>query len=248
MSRAPLFTPPFTKGVNVDKYSKTARTAGLFYLIFLVTGIFAGLTRDKFISFGDAAATAEKIMASGGLFRISFVSDVVSALFFLLSAWALYVLLKPVNKNLALLFVLLNLAGVAVQSVALLFQFAALLVYNGADYLKVFPADQMQALGLLLLNLHKNGFMIAQVFFGAWLLPLGTLVYKSGFLPKILGILLIIDFFGMLIWFFQFFLLPGYALITYPGLAASFIAELSLTLWLLLKGVSGQKPAIIESK
>jgi hypothetical protein len=82
--------------------------------------------------------------------------------------------------------------------------------------------------------------MIAQLFFGAWLLPLGYLVYRSGFLPRLLGVLLIIDFVSVMIWFLQYFLLPGADFITYPGLAVSFIAEISLTLWLLFKGVKDQ--------
>jgi Domain of unknown function (DUF4386) len=124
-------------------------------------------------------------------------------------------------------------------------QFAALLLLSGADYLKVFQADQLQALAMLFLNLYKNGFIIAQVFYGAWLFPLGYLVFKSGFLPRILGILLMIDCFGVLIWFFQFFLFPDYEVITYPGLIVSLIAEFSLALWLLIMGAKDQKPAAI---
>ena len=90
--------------------------------------------------------------------------------------------------------------------------------------------------------------MIAQIFLGAWLFPLGYLVFKSGFLPRVLGILLIIDGFAILIWFFQFFLFPGYEVISYLGLAESFIAEAALCLWLLIKGVKDQKPALIEAQ
>ena len=89
--------------------------------------------------------------------------------------------------------------------------------------------------------------MIAQVFYGAWLLPLGYLVFKSGFLPRILGILLMVDCVGILIWFFQFFLLPSYPAISYPSYAIGFIAELSLGLWLLIKGVNERKPDLIEA-
>jgi len=195
----------------MNSRKKTARMAGFLYLMFLVTLIFAeDAVRSKLIVFGDGAATANNIMVSEGLFRIGFMSDLLSAVFFLLSAWALYVLLEPVDKNLALLFVLLILGGVAIQSINMLNQFAALLLLSGADYLKVFQADQLQALAMLFLNLYKNGFIIAQVFYGAWLFPLGYLVFKSGFLPRILGILLMIDSLGILIWFFQFFLFPDY--------------------------------------
>jgi hypothetical protein len=116
---------------------------------------------------------------------------------------------------------------------------------SGADYLKVFQADQLQALAMLFLNLYQNGYMIAQILLNLWLFPLGYLVFKSGFLPRVLGILLIIDGFAMLIWFFQFFFFPGYEAISTIGLAAGFIAEGSLCLWLLIKGVKDQKPALI---
>ena len=226
----------------MNSIMKTARLAGLLYLVFLVTSIFAGVVRGNLVVFGDAAATANNIRGSEWLFRLDFLSDLLSALFFLLAAWALYVLLKGIDKNLALLFVFLMGGGVAVQCVSLLSQFAGLLLLSGADYMKVFQADQLQALALLFLNLHRNGFMIAQMFYGTWLLPLGYLVYRSGFLPRILGILLMLDFVGVLIWFLQFFLLPGYDVITYPGLAVSFVAEVSLSLWLLIRGVNVRPP------
>ena len=233
---------------KMNSLKKTARMAGFLYLAYFATFIFA----DNGVHYtavgpGDVAAIAHNIMASEWLFRIGFVSFLLAALFFLLSAWALYVLLKPVNKDLALLFVLLNLGGVAIKCISLLSEFAALLLLSGADYLNVFQADQLQALAMLFLNLYQNGFMIAQIFFGTWLLPLGYLVFKSGFLPRILGILLIIDCFAILIWFFQFFLFPGYEAISYLCLTESLIAEASLCLWLLIKGVKDQKPALIEA-
>ncbi len=196
---------------------KDASRAGLLYLAFMITSIFAGVVRSKLIVLGDATKTAELLKNSMGLLRISFVDDLVSAVLFLLAAWALYVLLKPVQKNLALLFLLLNAAGVAVQCVSLLLLYAPMLINASADFQKAFQPDQLNALNLLFLNLHKSGFIIAQIFFGTWLLPLGYLVYKSGFLPKWLGMLLMADFVSVMIWFFQFFLLPGLDIITYPG-------------------------------
>jgi hypothetical protein len=162
-----------------------------------------------------------------------------------LAAWALYVLLKPVNRDLALLFLLLNLGGVAIWCSSLLGEFAALLLLSGADYLKVFQTDQLQALAMLFLRLYQNGFMIAQLLLNLWLFPLGYLVFKSGFLPRVLGILLIIDGFAMLIWFFQFFFFPGYEGISALGLAVGFIAEGALCLWLLIRGVKDQQPASV---
>jgi Domain of unknown function (DUF4386) len=215
--------------------------AGLFYLIFILTTVSASIVRSRLIVSGDAAATANNIMGSELFFRIGFVTELVSAVFFLLAAWALFVLLKPVNQNLALLFLLLNLGGVAVECINALNLFAALQFLSGANYLNVFQTGQLQAMAMSSLNLYTSGFIIAQIFFSAWLLPLGYLVYKSRFLPKFLGILLILDFFGNLSWFLQFFLLPGYGILAYPGNVIGFIAEISITLWLLIMGVKQQK-------
>jgi hypothetical protein len=223
---------------------KDARRAGFLYLAFVVTCIFAGVVRADLIALGDASKTADLLKRSEWLLRVSSLVDLVSAVLFLIAAWALYVLLKQVEKNIALLFLLLNAAGVAIQCSSLLNTFIPMLTYGGADFQKAFRPDQLDALNLLFLNLHKSGFVIAQIFYGTWLLPLGYLVCKSGFLPKWLGILLIADFFGVMIWFSQYFLLPGYDIITYPGLAIGFIAEFSLGLWLLIKGVKEQKPVI----
>lgn len=220
---------------------KTARIAGLFYLIFILTTVLATYVRSSIIVSGDAAATANNIVSSQGLFRAGFVTELVSAVFFVLAAWALYVLLKPVNKNLALLFLLLNLGGVAVECINALNLFAAIQFLSSANYLNVFQTGQLQAMAMSSLNLYTNGFLIAQIFFSAWLLPLGYLVYKSRFLPKFLGLLLILDFFGNMSWFLQGFLLPDYGILAYPGNVISFIAEISLMLWLLIMAVKEQK-------
>ena len=219
--------------------TRMARTAGLFYLIYIVITIPAdALARSPLIVFGDATATAQKIMASQWQFRIGVVGDLVSIVFFLLAAWALYVLLKPVNQGLALAFVLLNLAGTAVYALNLVNQFAAVVLLSGADYLKVFQAEQLQALAMFFLNLHLNGYWIAQIFFGAWLFPLGYLVYKSGFLPRILGIVMMIHCVGWMMTTLQWFLFPGLAAITYVTYPLGFISEFGLTLWLVIKGVN----------
>jgi len=213
-----------------------ARVAGFLYLIYIVTFASSSFVQGKPIVSGDAAATARNIMASEWLFRIGFTSELLAALLFLLTAWALYVLLKPVNRSLALLFVLLNLAGVAVECISTLIRFAALLLLSGADYLKAFTTDQLQVLGMLLLNLGNSGNMVSVLFYGAWLFPLGYLVVKSCFLPRILGMLLIIDGFCLLICFFQLCLFPGHEKLTYPLYPVMFIAECGFALWLLIKG------------
>ncbi len=220
---------------------KAARTAGILYLIYFVLHIFADVFgRSKIIVLGDAATTAQNIMASGWQFRIGIVGDLLAALFFLLAAWALYRFLKPVNKNLALLFLLLNLGGVAIQSFSDLFLISSQLVLNNADYLNVFQADQLEALAMLFLYLYKYGFMIAQIFYGAWLFPLGYLVFKSGYLPKIIGIVLMVHCITWLITSLQFFLFEGFTAITYISYPLGFIGEFGLTLWLLIVGAKDQ--------
>jgi hypothetical protein len=230
--------------MNTNK--KIARMAGALYLIYMVVEILAdALGRSPMIVLGDAATTAGNIMASAWQFRIGFVGDLVAAVLFLLTAWALYVLLKPVNKNLSFLFLLLNLGGVAVWCFSDLFLIASQLLLSGADYLKAFQADQLQSLAMLSLYVYKYGFLgIAQLFFGAWLFPLGYLVFKSGFLPKIVGLLLMASCITWTTTSLLYLLyVPGYTAITKISFPLGFIAEFGLTLWLLIMGAKDQKPA-----
>jgi hypothetical protein len=141
--------------------NKDARRAGLLYLVFIITCIFAGVVRSRLIVYGDASKTAALLKNSMWLLRISFIDDLVSAVLFLLTAWALYVLLRSVHKNLSLLFLLLNAAGVTIQCLSLLSLFAPMLINGSADFQKAFQPDQLDALNLLFLNLHKCGFTIA---------------------------------------------------------------------------------------
>jgi len=223
----------------MNSNNRAARIAGFLYFMYIVTSFIANRF-GRFVSV-DASVTVNHIMAHESQFRIGFVISLFSYVLFLLAAWYLYVLLKPVDKNMALLFLLLNLGGFAILVLSHLNLFSSLLLLSGADYLKVFQPDQLQAQAMLFVNLYKNGSTVAQIPYGVWLFPLGYLVFKSGFLPKILGILLIADCFGLLIYVCQRFLLPGYVVISYPCLVISFIAEISLSLWLFIKGVKDQK-------
>jgi hypothetical protein len=231
--------------VNTNKW--TARVAGVLYLLYLILTIVASkvLLASSSLN-GDVATTATNIMASAGQFRLGIVVDLVAALFFFLAAWALYVLLKPTNGPLALLFLLLHLGGDAVWCLSSLNLFAALLSANGVDYLQVFAADQLQALTMLFLNLLDTGNWIAQLFYGAWLLPLGYLVFKSRILPRALGILLMIHCGVWLLTFAQKLLLPGADAITSVSYPLGFIAEFALTLWLLVMGAREPQPAAVE--
>ena len=212
---------------------KAARIAGFLYFMYILTPILAQLVAH--LGFGDAADIVNIMRTNEELFRIGFILNLLSALLFLLAAWALYVLLKPVNKNLALLFLLLNLVGVAVECFSFLNLFAGFLLTSSQSTLIGFQPDQLQTLAKFFVSLYKHGHMIAQLFFAAWLFPLGYLVFKSGYLPKFLGIVLMVECFGWLLYPLQFFLFPSTVIATLSS-AIGFIGEFSLTLWLLIMG------------
>jgi len=216
--------------------NKTARVAGLLYLIIALLGIFSlFFGPESLIAPGDAAATANNIKDSESLYRLAFIGDLIGQVIFIFLVLLLYKLLKPVNKNLAVLMVVLVLVGVPIAMLNDLNQIAALLLSRGADYLPVFAADQLHAHVMLFLELYESGLRIAYIFWGLWLFPLGYLVFKSGFLPRILGILLIIAGLGYLIEFVAYFLLPNLDLTIRMF---TFWGEVILALWLLIKGVN----------
>jgi len=186
---------------------------------------------------GTSEQVYQAIVANDGSFRLGLVFAFMSAFLFLLTAWGLYVLLRPVNRNLALLFLLLNTVGVAIQCASMFPLVSAMLQGDGASHMQAYSAAQLDGLAYLSISVYKTGFVTAQLFFGTWLFPLGYLVYKSGFLPRFLGVLLVLDGIAVMVWFLQALLLPDYPAIRYPGLALSFAAELGLALWLLVKGV-----------
>ena len=223
----------------MNSISKIARTAGLLYLLYVVTSVVANLF-GKFV-FVEAPVTIDHILTHATQFRIGFVINLFSVVFFLIAAWALYVLLKPVNKDLALLFLLFNVAGFAVWLFSSLCLFASLVILNGPEAIKAYQPDQLQALAVFFFGLYKTGGVIAQVPYGVWLFPLGYLVLKSKFLPKVLGMLLIADGICQFVYVCQRLILPDLAFIAYPCLVISFIAEVSLALWLAIKAV---KPSL----
>ncbi|MEA1903122.1 MAG: DUF4386 domain-containing protein [Actinomycetota bacterium] len=175
--------------------SKTtlARVAGLLYLAVAVLGGFSQLfVRPSVIEPGDAAATAANISSSSTLFRMGFIADLVSITLFLLVAIVLYVLLKPINEKAALAMVVFNAVAVAIMSINMVNHAAAYLVATSADYSAVLGDTAAAAQAMLFLDLHSLGYLVAEIFFGLWLLPLGYLVLRSGYFPKILGVLLMI--------------------------------------------------------
>jgi hypothetical protein len=211
-----------------------ARIAGFLYLLVVPLGIFGSLyVPSRLIVSGDAAATAKNLMASESLFRLGIVSDLLAPLVLIFVVLFLYKLLKPVDKTMAGLMVIFLLLGVPIALLSKVYQFSALQLLSGADYLNVFTTEQLQALALHFLRLHDRGGTIAAIFWGLWLFPMGYLVFKSGFFPRLLGILLMISCFGYLINSFGTFL--GYTVNT--GLFGA-VGEVLFILWLLIRGVN----------
>ncbi len=219
-----------------------ARIGGILYLYIIVAGIFGELfVRDKLIVSGDATATANNIMASQLLWRISVAGELIMLVCSVALALIFYVLLRPVSKNLALLTVFFNLVELAIDAVNKLNLFAVLFLSGGADYLKTFEPHQLHALAYLALKLHAYGFAISLVFFGFVCLILGYLLYRSGYFPKTLGVLMTIAGLSYLTNSFTLILAPTYSAMIFPILVLAFIGETSFCLWLIVKGVNVPK-------
>ena len=229
---------------KMNSLKKIARGAGILYILMDVFMIFSGMVVDpKIYVPGDAVATASNILASEWLFRLGFVSNLVGQILFLCVVLALYNLFKSVDKGQARLMVILVVAGVSVAFLNTLFQYAPILLLSGAEHLSAFNPAQLQTLSMLFLDMYNNGIMLAEIFWGLWLIPLGILVYKSRFVPKVLGVLLIVGCFGHLLSFLSTFLFPDYSAILIPISEMVMIGELPIFLWLLIKGAKDQQPS-----
>ena len=219
--------------------NKTARVAGYLYLMLFPLGIFGIIyVPSSLIVLGDAATTASNIMANELLYRLSIVTALTLQIVYIFLALALYKLLNPVDKNNAVLMVILVLVAAPIAMLNELNHVAVLLVLSGSDFLTTFSLDQVQASVPLFLNLHEHGVFIAQIFWGLWLFPMGYLIFKSNFLPKALGILMIIGGFGYLVDSFVYFIFPDFD-VTFSEF--TFLGELLLPLWLMFKGVNHEQ-------
>jgi hypothetical protein len=214
-----------------------ARIAGLFYLFIIIAGAFAEtLVRQKLVVYGDTAATANNIIHSEFLWKIGITADLIMQVCDLPVMVLLYYLLRPVSKKLALLNLSFNLIQTAVLVANKLNLLAALFFLGDADYLKSFSSDQLHTLSYLSIKLHDFGFGIGLIFFGFVCLIEGYLIYKSGYFPKVFGVLMAIA--GLC------YLVNTFALILFPQLSSivlllpCLIAELALSLWLIFKGVN----------
>lgn len=237
--------------------NRDARVAGFIYLLAIILGFWDLMyLPGKFIVHGDAAATAHNIVANQFLFRITIVSDLVAATVWLFVPLALYRLLSDVDRTQAVLMVILgSLLQVPLFFVNVLNYVAAFLLVTGTSFLSVFSGAEREAMAMLFLRLHYYELLASFVFAGLWLFPFGVLVYKSRFLPRTLGVWLVLNGFAWLAVCFTGFLAPQYAdtvdRITFPMT----FGEIAITLWLLLMGArtigisrAESAPAVIATK
>jgi hypothetical protein len=218
-----------------------ARVAGFLYLVIIIFGISGEMfVRSGLIVPGDATATAGNILASQGLFRFGFVADSIMFLSDVALAVLLYFLLKPVSKVAALVALCFRLAQTAVLALNLLHYHAAMLLLNDSAYSAAFGTNQLNALTHFFLDMHGHGYDLGLLLFGLHCLLLGYLVFKSRYLPRTLGVLMVCAGFTYLIGSYTRFIFPNYVTAVSPIYGVAIVAELSICLWLLVKGVNMQ--------
>ncbi len=218
---------------------RLARIAGFLYLTVVIFAGFAyAYVLARVYAPGDAATTAANVLANSGLVRVGVVADLLQATVFAFLGMTLYGLLEHVNKNAASSMVVIVAIATTIMCLNLVFQFAALLVATDGTYVAAFGVEGSNALVLLLLDMHHYGFLIAQIFFGLWLVPLGYLAYESGLFPRVLGVALIVGGVCYLVDMLALFLVPGFGerisgfLVIPPT-----IAEIWMVGYLLVQGV-----------
>ena len=217
--------------------SQLARIAGAIYLSMVVTGPFSLIyVPTKLIIKGNAAATAANILAHETMFRLAIFADLIGQVIFICLAVALYRLLREVSRPWAWLMVAFVLVSAAVCFLNTVNNIAALILFRGAEYLSAFDKPQRDALGMLFLRLHSNGLFIAEIFWGLWLFPFGLLVYRSKFLPRFIGVWLMINCFGYLALSVTALFFPAYYNQLFRYSQPVLFGELVIMLWLLIKG------------
>jgi hypothetical protein len=209
----------------------------MLYLLTSILGAFAMLyVPSKLIVDGNAAVTANNILASETLFRLGIAAELIGQAGFIFVALALYQLLKGVNQRHAAIMVILILVAIPIAFLNEVNSIAALVLVRGADFLSVLEKPQRDALAMLFLKLHDYGLGVAGIFWGLWLFPLGLLVYKSRFLPRFLGVWVAIGGIAYVILSFTEILLPQYQDKVFTISQPAFFGEMALVLWLIIKG------------
>jgi hypothetical protein len=216
-----------------------ARVAGMLYLMIIVLGLFGELfVRASLISPGDASETARQILSAESLFRMGFLTDSIMFLSDVALAVLLFVLLNPVNKTLALIAVCFRLMQTAVIALNLLNYYAALLILTGATDTSGLETAQIHSLSSMFLDLHSYGYDLGLILFGVHCIVLGYLIAMSLYMPKVLGYLVMAAGVTYLVGSYTRFLFPDFVDAVSPIYGIAIISELSLCLWLLVKGVN----------
>lgn len=225
--------------------NKAARIAGAVYLSMVLTAPFTLLyVPSKLIVRGNATATAENILAHETMFRLSIIGDLFTHVIFICLGIALYRLLSSVNKTWAIMMLAFVMVSAAVGFLDTLNNVAALILFRGADFLTVFDKQQLNALGYLFIRLHGQGIFMNELFWGLWLFPFGLLVFRSGFLPRFLGVWLMVNCFGYVALCVIALLFPPYYDAAFKWAQPILFGELAILLWLLIKGA--KVPSVVE--
>lgn len=224
----------------------TARLAGVLYLVMGLLGWFSIMyVPSVFVVRGDATATARNIMNGESLYRLGILSQLASQTIFIFLVLILYDLFKDVDRKYARLMVVLVSVSVAIEFVNCLNLIAPLILLSGADYWSAFTKSQLDALALGFLGLRNSGINLVSLFWGLWLLPLGVLVIKSGFIPKVLGVLLIVACFAYVADSFTSVVFPTQmhtvSMVTLP---LGGLGELAIVAWLIVKGANVPRRAL----
>ena len=226
----------------MNSIKKTARRAGALYFLFLIVGLVDMYGFSHFTVPGDASATARNIIAAQLTYRIGILTDFITLLIFIFLVVSLYNLLKGVDQWHAMLMVLLVSVGVTIGLANLLNKLAPLILLSSANYLSVFTKPQLDALALGFLTSNSNGNTVAGAFWGLWLFPFGVLVIKSGFFPRVLGILLMVAGFAYLTSSVTSIVLPAYEHVVSQAAMPLGLGEFPIIFWLLIKGAKVQEP------
>jgi hypothetical protein len=222
----------------MDSIRQQARAAGRLYLLLAVSAPFGLLyVPARLIVRGDATATADNIRASPWLLHAGMGSELFHQAVVIFVAMALYRLFRPVDDAQAKLVVILGaLVSVPIAFLNVLNEVAALALVGGAPYFQVFAKPQLDALAYLFMHLHGRGLTIASIFWGLWLFPLGTLAMRSGFIPRILGVLLIAAGTGYLATASATLVVPRYAALVEQIASPLYFGELPFIVWLVIWG------------
>lgn len=223
---------------NISSLKKTARLAGLLYLIWIITAIYGLIyVQTKTIVQGDALATSAKMLVNEFIFRAGIVNGILSSIVWILIGMTLYRLFKHVNEDQAKLLLVLVIVQIPVSFFMEALNITTLMLFKG-DILKTFELSQRQDLAMLFFKINDYLTITLEMFWGLWLFPFGYLAYKSGFIPRILGVFLILNGIAYIIHCLTHLLLPNYQSLVFQIATPIWtLGEISIMLWLLIKGV-----------